>query len=286
MDETPVWDDMVSNTTVDKVGATSVNLKTTGHEKVMVTVCLSARADRTKLKPFIVFRGAKQESKKLNEDYKHKCVIATSANAWMNEALTLNWVRSVLGAFSFNRRLLAWNSYECHMMQSVKEALSRINVDQVIIPGGCTKYVQAPDVSWNKPFKALVAEQYDEWMASGVQEYTEAGNIRPPSRKTIVEWVLTAWSRLSADVISKSFKSCALNLAVDGTEDSMIHCFKKGQPCEAGSDQLQAQLSVLDEPNLPNPFIVVTDSDVEEANDANLSVAIDPDDDDDIDVEL
>ena len=59
MDETPVWDDMVSDTTVDKVGATSVNLKMTGHEKVMVTVCLSARADGTKLKPFIVFRGAK-----------------------------------------------------------------------------------------------------------------------------------------------------------------------------------------------------------------------------------
>ena len=204
----------------------------------------------------------------------------------MNEELTLNWVRSVLGAFSFNRCLLAWDSYECHMMQSVKKALSRINVDQVIIPGGCTKYVQAPDVSWNKPFKALVAEQYDEWMASGVQEYTEAGNMRLPSRKTIVEWVLTAWSRLSADVIPKSFKSCALNLAVDGTEDSMIHCFKKGQPCKAGSDQLQAQLSVLDEPNLPNPFVVITDSDVEEANDANLSVAIDPDDDDDIDVKL
>ena len=95
----------------------------------------------------------------------------------MNEELTLNWVRSVLEAFSFNRRLLAWDSYECHMMQSIKEALSRIKVDQVIISGGCTKYVQAPDVSWNKPFKALVAEQYDEWMASGVQEYTEAGNM-------------------------------------------------------------------------------------------------------------
>lgn len=104
------------------------------------------------------------------------------------QELTLSWVKSVLGAFSFNRRLLTWDSYGCHMMQSVKEALSRINVDRVIIPGGCTKYVQALDVSWNKPLKALVAEQYNEWMASGVQEYTEAGNVRPPSRKTIVEW--------------------------------------------------------------------------------------------------
>ena len=43
-----------------------------------------------------------------------KCVVTTSSNAWVNEELTLNWVKSVLAAFSFSRRLLAWDSYECH----------------------------------------------------------------------------------------------------------------------------------------------------------------------------
>jgi len=61
-------------------------------------------------------------------------------------------------------------------MQSVKDALVRIHVDQVIVPTGCTKYVHAPDASWNKPFKVLVTAQYDEWMASGAKEYTEARN--------------------------------------------------------------------------------------------------------------
>ena len=63
----------------------------------------------------------------------------------------------------------------------------------------------------------------------------------------------------------------------------MIHCLKKGQPCEAGSEQLQAQLSVVDEPNLPKPFQVITDLDIEEANDANM---VNPNDDEDIDIEL
>ena len=36
---------------------------------------------------------------------------------------------------------------------SVKKDLKEMNVDSVIIPGGCTKYIQAPDVCWNKPFK-------------------------------------------------------------------------------------------------------------------------------------
>ena len=54
-----------------------------------------------------------------------------------------------------------------------------------------------------------------------------------PSRKTITEWVLDAWSQLSKKNI-KSFKCCGLNLANDGTKDDFIHCLKKGQPCEAG----------------------------------------------------
>ena len=74
------------------------------------------------------------------------------------------------------------------MMETVKNVLSKVNVDHVIVPGGCTKYIQAPDVCWNRPFKAFVTEQYDEWMASGLQQYTEAGNLKPPSRRTIVQW--------------------------------------------------------------------------------------------------
>lgn len=43
MGETAVWNDMISNTTVEKRGAQSVNLKSTGHEKTKITVCLTAK---------------------------------------------------------------------------------------------------------------------------------------------------------------------------------------------------------------------------------------------------
>ena len=36
MDETAVWNDMVSNTTVEKTGSKEVNMKSTGHDKVRV----------------------------------------------------------------------------------------------------------------------------------------------------------------------------------------------------------------------------------------------------------
>ena len=161
MDETAVWQDMLSSTTVDNVGEKSIRLKTTGHEKSKVSVCLAAKADGTKLKPFIVFPGAKRETKQLNEEFKNKCFVASSVNGWMNEDLTRDWVQGVLGKFSFFRQMLAWDSFKCHITDSIKQELAQAKIDPVIVPGGCTKYIQAPDVAWNKPFKAKVTEKYD-----------------------------------------------------------------------------------------------------------------------------
>ena len=59
MDETAVWADMTSETTVESKGARTVCLKTTGHEKVKVSVCLTVKANGSKMKPMIVFGGGK-----------------------------------------------------------------------------------------------------------------------------------------------------------------------------------------------------------------------------------
>ena len=120
MDETPVWNDMVSSTIVDKAGSKDVPLKTTGHEKVRVSVCLAAKGDGTKLKLFVVFVGAKRKSKALHEEYKRQCSAASSKNGWMNEEVTLRWINETVGTFAFNKRLLAWDSYEAHMTEDVK----------------------------------------------------------------------------------------------------------------------------------------------------------------------
>ena len=36
-----------------------------------------------------------------------------------------------------------------------------------VVPGGCMKYAQPADVSWNKPFRDRFREFYDDWMESG-----------------------------------------------------------------------------------------------------------------------
>ena len=65
MEKTAVWQDMLSSTTVDNVGEKSVRLKTTGYEQSKVSVCLTTKADETKLKSFIVFRGPREKQSSL-----------------------------------------------------------------------------------------------------------------------------------------------------------------------------------------------------------------------------
>ena len=64
----------------------------------------------------------------------------------MNKELTLRWCNEILAQFSFCKRLLAWDSYEAHLTDNVKKALTKSKIETVIIPGGCTKYIQAADV--------------------------------------------------------------------------------------------------------------------------------------------
>ena len=169
------------------------------------------------------------------------------------------------------------------MMDSVKEAITRSKSALVIVPGGCTKYIQAPDVFWNKPFKDFIGTKHGNGC---LKASTEAGNMIPPTSKKIVQWVLGSWSALSKEVIVEWFKSCALNIANNVSKnDEIIHLLKPKEPCHAGRWQLKLQLSVLDERSRDNPSENTTDSFVKDAVD-DLTVVDPSNNENDIDNEI
>jgi len=47
----------------------------------------------------------------------------------------------------------------------------------------------------------------------------------------MLDWVKTAWESISRELIQKSFKTCGLTIASDGSDDAQIHCLKPDQPC-------------------------------------------------------
>ena len=177
-DETAIWIDPIQNTTIDKIGAKSIPIFSCGYHKAKLTVMLSAKSDGNKTAPFIVLKG-----KKLPDELKnfHGAEIVLSPNGWMNEETTMQWIDKSWGAFAFGRRLLSWDSFRCHKTTLVKKKLASLRTDVAMIPGGCTGILQAPDVSWNKPFKAAYVEFYEKWLqekGSKPENRTAAGNPR------------------------------------------------------------------------------------------------------------
>ena len=60
-------------------------------------------------------------------------------HGWMDTDLTLSWINSVLGQYSFARRLLAWDTCEYHLMPVVQASLKAKRIDSALIPGGCSQ---------------------------------------------------------------------------------------------------------------------------------------------------
>ena len=118
MDETLIWADMPSKTTVDQHGLKTVPIKSTRHEKQHMTMCLVIKANGSKMKPFVVIQG-----KKVKSEFAaiKGAIVKCSANGWMNDELTENWVSHVWGSLVFNMRFLVWDSFKCHINKKSKE---------------------------------------------------------------------------------------------------------------------------------------------------------------------
>ena len=137
---------------------------------------LTACADG-KMKPYVVFKGKGTRLIKQLQSIPD-IVVTFSSNGWMNDMLTAN-LRQIIGQLSFSKRLLVWDAYKCHTSEATEAELHRLKVDTAVVPGGCTKFIQAADVAWNACFKAHLCSYYDLWLSQpSVHEYIRGGNLK------------------------------------------------------------------------------------------------------------
>jgi hypothetical protein len=251
-DETSVWFDNPSETTLEFRGANDVPLRSTGHDKMRLTVMLCAKSDGTKCKPFVLL-NRKRPVPSLDREFSSFLILQYAGRSWMDDELIIEFLNKVLGKLSFHPRMLVWDSFLCHKSPKVKDEMKKLKVESVMIPGGCTRYIQAPDVSWNWPFKNKIKEQYNEWL-SGDTPKTKYGNPAPPPIEIVCRWIKVAWDNVSTEIIKNSFKLCGISNRIDGSEDDLIQCFKSGEPCEGGREILRKKNSEIN-----NTEILITE---------------------------
>jgi hypothetical protein len=97
--------------------------------------------------------------------------------------------------------LLVLDSYRCHMMASVVQAIQELGVEVVHIPGGCTSLCQPVDVGFNKPFKTNVRRDWESWM---LFEGIVHGTTSAPTRLEVTRWIESAFRRMTGSETVKT----------------------------------------------------------------------------------
>lgn len=207
MDETPIFFDMVGNSTVEKKGTKTIQIRTTGNDKNRFTCVLTVLADGTKLTPMVIFKG-----KMLPKNLPFNIVVKMQEKGWMNEDLMKVWFQEVWEKHfkSDEKTLLIMDSFEGHKTKSIKEKCQEMNIDLAIIPGGLTSLVQPLDVCLNKPFKDRMRKKWQDWMANKEYSFTKGGNLQKPSYNLICRWILEVWNDIPIETVCNSFKKCKI----------------------------------------------------------------------------
>ena len=135
--------------------STTVPVKSRGHEKSHFTVILTARANGTKMKPFVAFKGKGTWLVKELEQVPG-IVVQFSTNGWMNDVLTIDYLHIIVGTFSFNKRLLVWDAYRYHTSAAVQAKTACLRLHTAIVQGGRTNAVFTwTYVKWVQPWLSV-----------------------------------------------------------------------------------------------------------------------------------
>lgn len=116
-------------------------------------------------------------------------------------------------------------------------------------------------------------ELYDEWLDSGTQTVTPAGNVRAPSRTEICDMVSKAWNSIPETMIAKSFQDCGQTIDAKPEE---ITCVKSGKCGEAALPELLKFWN-----NSAEEFVDKAVQDLEDPDCEQDIFVIDSDDEDD-----
>ena len=160
MDQTPIPFTFNSKSTLEVVGARTVDVHKSTNDTKQATAAITITASGKMLPPLLVFKGAKNGriAKKEFPTFDKSMYYTCQENAWMDERVMLLWVEKVLKPYVESAPegivpLLLLDSYCCQVMASVVNEIQDLGVEVEHIPGSCTYLCQPVDIGINKPCK-------------------------------------------------------------------------------------------------------------------------------------
>ena len=112
----------------------------------------------------------------------------------MNSNLLIKWIDAIFPVVDVRGgKRIVWDSCWAHISKAVKEHCHRQNIFMIIIPGGCTPYLQAGDIGIYRELKDRPSATIEAWKHSNNVQYTKGGNPKAPSHSIVNSWFQDAW---------------------------------------------------------------------------------------------
>ena len=110
-----------------------------------ITACVGVWATGERAAPLLIHKG-----KDSNYTICRKTgpiLSTTQSKAWVNSDLLVRWIDTLFPIVDVRPgKCLVWDSCHAHISNQLKEHCRGRNIKMVVIPGGCTAYLQAGDI--------------------------------------------------------------------------------------------------------------------------------------------
>jgi transposase-like protein len=211
MDETPVYIDMMSNTTISFKGEKTTEAVNTGNSKTRFTVVVTISSSGKLLKAMVIIKGRKTVPKcKIPS----RIYVTVSEGGSMKESLMKDWIEKCFhtrGIFAQKAKsLLIMDEFKTHKNKEITEMLKKLKTTVKLIPPKMTHFLQPLDVAIFSSFKSALKFEWEKWMSETPPQYTPKGYRKRPDWETIFKFVDRALSSIQKDAIKKSFVSCGI----------------------------------------------------------------------------
>jgi hypothetical protein len=211
-DETSIYLDPPTRQTYAEKGSKRVEAITTGQQKTRISVCFTATASGTKLKPLILIPRKKPIK---NWVPPNNVELVYGSNGNFNETIICeHYIPKILVNYKNQQRYqglhLVFDQAPCHTTQKAKSTFTSASVDVKWVPKRMTAFLQPADQSWMRPLKVAYFKKWNDWLVNAPKSYTAAGNMRSPGYAQAVLWISEVWAELDASLIASSFQFCGI----------------------------------------------------------------------------
>jgi DDE superfamily endonuclease len=103
--------------------------------------------------------------------------------------------------------ILILDEFAGHMTSEVRDAVSSVGGQLLLIPGGYTWKLQPMDIGLNKPFKNKIRDIDDDW------GYTNDYDAKP-QREDVAYWIKHAWEQVTYQTMIRTWQKIGIHQPV------------------------------------------------------------------------